>query len=166
MVTQPEVQQEFFNAFVDKDPVRLEASLIAGADPDLKDTARGFSYSLIIAVVHAQRELLQLLLKYSATVDVVDDVDDTPLLIAARLGKPEIVEPLLERGARMDIVDRDGLTPMGIAEEKRNVPLQQLFAKTVVQREEAALDKEILPLTAGTSAPLSIHPPLRLKTSP
>lgn len=162
MTTQQETQREFFDAFLDNDPARLEASLKAGANPDLKDTAHGFSYSLIIAVVHAQRDMLRLLLKFGATVDVIDEVGDTPLLVAARLGKPEIAAPLLDSGARLDVIDGDGMTPPGIAEQNRNTPLQQLFAKTAAQRKEAALNEEVLPLTAGTSAPLSIHPPLRL----
>lgn len=162
-MTRPEAQQEFFDAFLAEDPARLEASLKAGADPDLKDTVHGFSYSLIIAVVHAQRDTLRLLLKYGATVDVVDEVGDTPLLVAARKGEPDIVKALLDKGARMDVIDGDGLTPEGIADQNRNMPLRQLFTETAAQRREAALNDEILPLTAGTSSPLSIHPPLRLK---
>lgn len=163
MMTQPEAQQEFFDAFFKEDPVRLEASLRAGADPNIKDAEHGFTYALIIAVVHAQRDMLRLLLKYGASVDVVDDVGDTPLLVAARKGEPDIVKALLDKGARMDLTDGDGLTPEGIAAQNRNLPLRQLFAETAVQRREAALNDEILPLTAGTSAPLSIRPPLRLK---
>ncbi|TAL39616.1 MAG: ankyrin repeat domain-containing protein [Alphaproteobacteria bacterium] len=153
MMTQPEAQQEFFDAFLKEDAARLEASLKAGADPDLKDAAHGFSYSLIIAVVHAQRDMLHLLLKYGATVDVIDDVGDTPLLVAARLGKPEIAGPLLDKGASLDVLDGDGLTPAGIAVEKGNMPLQRLFAKTAMQREEAALNAEVLPLTEEQPQP-------------
>ncbi|MEZ0226517.1 MAG: ankyrin repeat domain-containing protein [Alphaproteobacteria bacterium] len=167
MVTQPEAQQEFFDAFLKEDPFRLEASLKAGANPDLKDTQTGFTYSLIIAIVHARRDILRLLLKYGANVEVIDETTgDTPLLVAARKGEADIVEALLDKGARMDVIDADNLTPAGIAEQNRNISLQQLFAEAAARREETALNNEILPLTAGTSAPLSVHPPLRLKTYP
>jgi ankyrin repeat protein len=162
-MTQPEAQQEFFDALADNDPARLEASLKAGANPDIKDAKRGFTFALIIAVVRAQPDTLRLLLKYGAAVDVEDELNDTPLLVATRLGDPEIAAPLLEKGARLDVIDRDGMTPVGIAFHMRNMPLRRLFAETLSRRQEKALEAEIRALTAGTSAPMSIHFPLRLK---
>lgn len=50
-------------------------------------------------------DLVELLLRYGAAVNVIDGDARTPLMLAARCGNAPLVELFLEYGAKRDMVD-------------------------------------------------------------
>ena len=60
-------------------------------------------------------EIVDLLLKYRANVDLPNRAIDTPLHLAIKAGHPKIVELLLKHQASIDFPDRTGDTPLHLA---------------------------------------------------
>ncbi|MEX0940885.1 MAG: ankyrin repeat domain-containing protein [Candidatus Babeliales bacterium] len=57
-------------------------------------------------------EIVKLLLKNGAPIDILNNYDDTPLHLASANDQPEIVELLLKYGAPIDITNKTGRTPL------------------------------------------------------
>lgn len=62
-------------------------------------------YALHIATTAEHMDLVELLLRYGAAVNVTDLDGRTPLMLAARCGNAPLVELFLEYGAKRDMID-------------------------------------------------------------
>ena len=72
-------------------------------------------YCLHIAAIRNAPNLVRLLIRSGANLNVKNDVGDTPLHIAVRSRAGKIVQSLLDGGANTGIRDRDGNTAVHIA---------------------------------------------------
>lgn len=73
---------------------------------------------LIQASSQGRTEIVNLLLKLDANVNIRNKGNDTALTVAAREGHTEIVHLLLEHDARVDIQNNKGLTALVLAAQK------------------------------------------------
>ena len=64
-------------------------------------------------------EIIELLLKYGADIDAIDDQKKTPLHIALSWVNLRAVDMLLKRGARTDLRDENGMTALEEAKKKK-----------------------------------------------
>lgn len=62
-------------------------------------------FALHIATTGEHMDLVELLLRYGAAVNVTDMDARTPLMLAARCGNAPLVELFLEYGAKRDMTD-------------------------------------------------------------
>lgn len=97
---------------------QVTATLIAaGADPDAvkqgKD-GRGIS-PLMEAAGNGHRDIVSLLLKANATVDIHDEDGNTALMYAANAGHLGVIQDLLKAGAMRDIANHRGDTALSLA---------------------------------------------------
>lgn len=71
--------------------------------------------------------IIRLLLKKGADVNIQDEYLDTPLHLATSTDDSEIVEILLEHGADIFIKNENGLTPYDVAVEENNKEIKDMF---------------------------------------
>jgi ankyrin repeat protein len=103
----PKFQAELHWAIFEKHPERIAPALAAGADID----ARDFQDKSLLwhAAYHGNRELARLLLDHGASPDAPGDPDEqTPLMIAIRMGQSELIGDLIRAGADPGRKDRSG----------------------------------------------------------
>ena len=88
--------------------------LDAGADPNI---AAGNGYSCLHAALHGCciTEIVQALLSHGAHVNPVNNVHETPLLLACKTAQKESVKVLLEAKADPNIANADGFTSLHAA---------------------------------------------------
>lgn len=78
----------------------------------------GCSSRLHVAVFDGELERARALLNKGTGIDARDRQGNTPLILAAKLGRKEIVRLLLDHGADTRAVDRRGNTALDIARER------------------------------------------------
>jgi ankyrin repeat protein len=81
---------------------------------DLSDQGSGVA-SLHLAVQMGHHQLVEMLLKAGASVNICTKVGESPLLLALKLGHLAIVRELLKEDASGDSVDNSGCTPLLVA---------------------------------------------------
>lgn len=74
-------------------------------------------------------EMVRLLLKYKAEVDVRDTIRQTPLHIASRQGKCSSAELLIKQGADVDLLDFEGFRPAVHAIRQDNRRMMEVLDK-------------------------------------
>lgn len=104
----------------------IELLLKNGADPN--DSTNGpvdqrMHVPLTYAINRDEIEVVKLLIRYKANVNVVTKYGSTPLLYAVANGKYEIVEILLANGADVSISNNIGRCPLMLAKEVAMVEL-------------------------------------------
>ena len=82
----------------------------------------------------AARELIPILIKKGAYINVTDNKGETPLIHATRLGDIHTVALLLEMGALINLPDKAGLTALSYA--RGNDALEKLFAQHLNRNQE------------------------------
>jgi len=87
------------------DCVALEKDLKAGMDCNAKEPAFGWAM-LHVAAKNGKVEIVKLLIKHGADVNIQTRSGVTPLLNAAIGGHDEIVAALIAAGAKLDLKDR------------------------------------------------------------
>lgn len=95
-----------------------------GANPNHMWNKKNFTH-LMNAARSGHREVLNVLLKYSAEINVQDDQGNTALHYAASQGFTEIVEDLLKSNATRDIQNIEMKKPIDLARETRNTSTEQ-----------------------------------------
>ncbi len=97
-------------------------------NPDMIDenSRTGLHY----AAMNGNLQILAILIKAKAKLNVEDKLGDTPLHLAAEQGQTEAAKLLLDVGAEVDPQNKDGMTPLMIAASRGNLELvRALLAK-------------------------------------
>ena len=97
-------------------------------NPDMVDdqSRTGLHY----AAMNGNLQILAILIKAKAKLNIADKLGDTPLHLAAEQGQTEAAELLLDVGAEVDPQNKDGMTPLMIAASRGNLELvRALLAK-------------------------------------
>jgi ankyrin repeat protein len=119
-------------------PRVLEALLAAGAEANQVSFTGGASL-LALAVEHGARDMVDILLKYGATLSVQDE-RQSPLEIGLRKGRSDIVEQLLLHGADPDQRFSDGFTALTLAVTLGNISSVKLLLQADAKVSEPAAD--------------------------
>ncbi|XP_052769568.1 ankyrin-3-like isoform X2 [Mya arenaria] len=90
----------------------IQMLLDAGADPNTHSNTES---PLFIACYEDDIDIVRLLIKHKANINVSNEQKYTPLHVAAWNGHLETVRELLKFGAPHDIKTNDGNTPLGLA---------------------------------------------------
>ena len=97
-------------------------------NPDMVDenSRTGLHY----AEMNGNLQILAILIKAKAKLNIEDKLGDTALHLAAEQGQTEIAKLLIDAGARLDIENHSGMTPLMIAASRGNLELvRALLAK-------------------------------------
>ncbi|MBS0371679.1 MAG: ankyrin repeat domain-containing protein [Proteobacteria bacterium] len=119
---------ELHYAALDADLAKVNALLLAGADPNAMDD-NGFS-PLHFSTQSNSLSVSDALLQAGAKVDLTDANGNTPLSIAAfnSNGGGELIELLLGAGADRNKENNYGVSPIGLAKSIANYDLVQFFS--------------------------------------
>ncbi len=92
-----------------------------GMDVNKRDTASGWSPLLRAASVGGNNEVAQLLIKYKADVNLLDNDNKSALMIAVINGNQPFVQTLVENGADIKMTNEYGKTSfeMAVSMERR-----------------------------------------------
>lgn len=98
---------------------RIEKALQKGADPNAMSTTDewGFAPLHVAVMSNCYSAVFYLLNKSNAAVDILDDLDRTPLHLAALAKNKKIFWLLIRFGADFDFADTNNMTPADIAEK-------------------------------------------------
>lgn len=112
-------------ALLDKDPTLITCYL---PDRPECDSFRGRATPLHVAARRGHREVVELLLRYGADVNV-ESAFATPLHSAVAGNQEEIVKLLLERGAKVEAADPGGRTALHVAAARGRAGAARLLLK-------------------------------------
>lgn len=111
----------------DADKVR---QLVGGGDGNPNQVDDQSRTGLHYAAISGNLQIIAILVKADAKLNVPDNLGDTPLHLAADQNQTEAAKLLLDVGAEVDPQNKDGLTPLMIAANRGNLELvQALLAK-------------------------------------
>ncbi len=99
-----------------------------GANVNFRDKKLGFT-PLHKAVVAGSREVVEVLLRCGAEIDIKDFDGQPPLFLAVCKGQLEIVSELLKKGADVTVKDKKGFTPLYIAVENGHAEIVDELCK-------------------------------------
>lgn len=101
-----------------------------GANPNLRDRDDSNSgTALLLAASHQHLEMVRVLAKHGATIDVFSDKGVSPLSFAAMYDNVNIAAVLIQHGADVDLLDPRGWTVLMDAAEADSVKVAQLLIK-------------------------------------
>lgn len=104
--------------------------LVGGGDGNPNQTDDSSRTGLHYAAINGNLEIIAILVKANAKLNVPDGLGNTPLHLAADRGQTEAAKLLLEVGAEVDPQNKDGMTPLMIAGARGNLDLvRALLAK-------------------------------------
>ena len=86
-------------------------------------------------------QIVAILIKAGATIDIKDPLGNTPLFYAADRDQVDIVKLLLDAGAAVDAENRSGVTPLMIAAERGNAEVVRHAARQGRQPEQDRLHR-------------------------
>lgn len=110
------------NATILANTQMMNTLLNAGANLNLRT-----GDPLFAAVYKKRKDLVELLLKAKADVNIADQLGLTPLMKAAKYGPIEIVQILLTAGARVDLRSNQYGTALELARKEGNIEIEQLL---------------------------------------
>ena len=83
-----------------------------------------------IAAINGNIQIVAILIKAKAKLDVTDALGNTALFYAAERNQPDIAQLLIDVGAEVDKQNKNGMTPLMIAAARGNIAIvQALLAK-------------------------------------
>lgn len=99
----------------------ISATLLleGGADPDMKSRGTHGYTALHYAAENDNVQMIELLAKHKANLDVTDKNKQTPLHVAAHEGNPKAIYALVRAGADMFAKDSSGFTAYDVAVRRR-----------------------------------------------
>ena len=104
--------------------------LVGGGDGNPNQTDDSSRTALHYAAINGNLQIIAILVKANAKLDVTDALGNTPLHLATDRGQTEAAKLLLEVGAEVDPQNKDGMTPLMIAASRGNLELvRALLAK-------------------------------------
>lgn len=104
--------------------------MVASGDSNPNQTDGQSRTALHYAALNGNAEIIAILIKAGAKLDLADPLGNTPLHLAADRSQTEAAELLLASSAAVDPQNHDGMTPLMIAAERGNVALVEfLLAK-------------------------------------
>ena len=118
-----------YDPLIAGDAAKVERILATGAsypDASLDDTRKT---PLMLAAAAGNEEMVTLLLRYRAKLDLRDQIGNTALAYAAFRGHVEVAELLLASGASVDLDNRQGMTPLMIAAQQGQTEVVRLLIK-------------------------------------
>lgn len=101
----------------------VETLLKFGIDPNSIDSCT----ALIIAVLHDREDLVELLIKYGADVNLHTEPYDIPLLIAIKKGNFKIVKLLVENGAKYNGDPKWRTQPLHVAAHEGHIEIAEFL---------------------------------------
>jgi len=117
----------------------VQKHLKAGVDPNRKtDGERAWPLHY---AVHARPEMVALLIRSGAKVNVKDDGGKTPLHLAALSGYVGVVKLLVEAGAELNATDKFGHTPLFDAAADVS-PYEMIYSATGATPSQRALQEQ------------------------
>ena len=113
---------------------KVELLLIAGLNPNQFFTWTTKEQSVNIYPLHntaanGSPDMIKLLLKYGANINLKDDKGDTPLFHAIKNGKPELVKALVENGVDFNQRNSKKINPLYYAFSKKKYEIVDLLKK-------------------------------------
>ena len=102
------------------------ADIHATVDLELEDTYETFSWNdvapLHLAVLNPDPAVAALLLDRGAPIDIRDEYERTPLIVAVMwFPSPEVITLLLDRGANIEAFDYDGFPTLALAVQQASI---------------------------------------------
>jgi ankyrin repeat protein len=97
--------------------------ILAGGDSNPNQTDEQSRTALHYAAINGSLEIVAILIKSGARLDVTDPLGNTPLHLAADNNRTEAAELLLAAGAEVDAQNHDGMTALMIAAGHGNTKL-------------------------------------------
>lgn len=89
----------------------------------------GESEALAIAAFYGNLDITELLVNSGASIEVKDEFDRTPLMLASENDHPLVIEYLVRNGAVLDPVGPDVTTPLMFAAQQGNVESVKMLLK-------------------------------------
>jgi uncharacterized protein len=110
------------------DASKVRQLIAAGNDPnELDDDGRT---GLLVAATNGNLQIVAILLKVNAHMNVKDKLGNTPLHYAADRNHVDIAELLLDAGSPVDPENKNGMTPLMVAASRGNATIvDALLAK-------------------------------------
>ncbi len=110
------------------DAFKVRQLITSGNDPnELDDNGRT---GLLVAAINGNMQIVAILIKANAHLNVKDKLGNTPLHYATDRSHDDIGELLLDAGAAVDPENKNGMTPLMIAASRGNATMvQALLAK-------------------------------------
>jgi uncharacterized protein len=104
--------------------------IVGGGEGNPDQTDDQSRTGLHYAAMNGNLQILAILIKAKAKLNVEDNLGNTPLHLAAERDQTEAAKLLLDVGAEVDPQNKDGLTPLMIAASRGNLELvRALLAK-------------------------------------
>ncbi|MBV8890071.1 MAG: ankyrin repeat domain-containing protein [Alphaproteobacteria bacterium] len=103
---------------------------LVGTGENPNQTDENERTALHIAAINGNLQIVAILIKAHAKLDIKDKLGNTPLHYAAERNQVETAQLLLDVGAAVDPENRDGRTPLMLAASRGNIEVvQALLAK-------------------------------------
>jgi ankyrin repeat protein len=104
----------------------IKTLLDAGADVNL--ATHGSNTALQEAALQGSPEITKLLLEKNATINAVNQWQESALIVCGlKNGNPEVAQLLLNAGADINHTDVDGLTALSMAEKSENLAVHRVI---------------------------------------
>lgn len=103
--------------------------IAVGADINTTDTKNSNTTPLILAILYGHHNIVKMLIKAGANVNIINSLGTTPLRAAIIDKHAETVELLIESGSDIHQIDICERTPLHITAEGGNVQLTQILFK-------------------------------------
>ena len=129
-----QAKTSFLNSagIITMDATSLASALESGTDVNSTDSQ---GKSFLFYATHANKiELMQVLLKHNAIVDILDDKGATPLILASYRGHLEAVRLLLDAGADPTIASKNGNTALSVVCSITNISDEKKANKVAIEQ--------------------------------
>ena len=104
--------ETLFSIVIEKNDIGVvKALLAAGFNPNTKHDGVP---ALVMASQYSNLEIVKVLIKAGADVNLADEYGETPLIKAAREGHPDIIKILIQSGANVNLKNHQDISPLAV----------------------------------------------------